>query len=395
MKLAKKNLINQSALLLTIALIIFIFFRFFVIPNTNEQMYQKAREFTFILKNTLKYADDIEKQDKVSQIATNTKGLAYILLLDKTGKAVIHNDPTRIGKMFDDEGTLSAARDQKKVEQEYLRDKDNPASSHYRERCIDIVEPFYNVNGEHIGAINIGLSMKSVDQSAMEYYWLMGIAIVIIAIFIVIMWMRNNKMLIQPIIEISILANELSKGSLNFKNHYKNDDEIGDLFTSFDNMRDTIKSIITDINKLSEETTNGNLDYRADASSYRGEYKVVIERINATLKAVTDPMKNTIRMLEKLSNGELEIVTIERKGDLAKLKVSFNRLINTFRAMNEDVQGIIKEVQSGHFKDAHADESKHKGIYKEIISGLNDLIDVLNRLFVENSETIDKPANDK
>ena len=118
------------------------------------------------------------------------------------------------------------------------------------------------------------------------------------------MWMRNNKMLIQPIIEISILANELSKGSLNFKNHYKNDDEIGDLFTSFDNMRDTIKSIITDINKLVEFKDKENIT-RILFFDEKDHNVVFSLANNLNIKAVEDNIFNDnwqINLLELANN---------------------------------------------------------------------------------------------
>lgn len=379
MKLAQKNMLNQMLLLAFVAGLIFVFFKFFIIEENNNLAYTKAREFTYVVKNVFKYNTTKEQQALAENFVQKTKGLAYILIVDQKGNAVVHSDRNRVGLPFNDEGTMAAAMRKEIVEQEYIRDENNPNSSHYNERCLDIIEPFYDLKGNHIGAINVGLSLKSVDEASISYYYMMAILILLTATGIIIMWIITNKDIIKPMKQISQLANNLAKGDLHMDICYHKNNELGDICKAFNNLNNTIKQVINDIKTHTCEVAKGNLDYQSDETrEYYGEFAALMQNLDQAVNTIVVPIKTTISMLEGLAKGQVTNIETEFNGEFAKLGTSYNTMVNTFEVMKKDINYIIDSVQKGEFINAKVDAKKHKGVYFDIVNGLNRLMENVN-----------------
>ena len=90
--------------------------------------------------------DDISKKDTI----------IYALFIDKNLEAIAHSNHQRIGIKLDDAGSISAAKDGKEFSSEFYYSAE-------KVKVYDVLKPVY-INGEHVGALNIGLSMKMVND---------------------------------------------------------------------------------------------------------------------------------------------------------------------------------------------------------------------------------------
>ncbi len=106
--------------------------------------------------------------------------------------------------------------------------------------------------------------------------------------------------------------------------------------TSFKQVGASLGALISDANMLSEAAVALKLDTRADATKHQGDFRRVVEGVNATLDAVVNPL---------------------------------NMLIG-------DVQGLVKACIAGQL-DERGDESRHRGQFKEVVRGLNELVDAV------------------
>lgn len=97
------------------------------------------------------------------------------------------------------------------------------------------------------------------------------------------------------------------------------------LVPAFIQMMESIDMLNRDASMLSEQAVAGHLAARADASQHQGEYRKVIEGINATLDAVVVPLTEVTVTLEKLADGDLTArVDKAYAGDLAKVCKAVN-----------------------------------------------------------------------
>lgn len=383
MKIGTKLLIIQLVLLFFIAVTFYVTFAYFVITHNTSNMYMKANQIAVQMQTTLKFADTQNQQKIVEKLISVSEDLSYILVLDTAGKAIVHSEPDRIGKVFDDEGTLSCAKFQKIVQQEYLRDKDKPESIHYRERCLDILVPFYNVSGKHIGAVNIGLSFKAIDAETQKYYLIMGGSLLIIVIIIGLIWLYNHKNLVKPIVKISNYANKLSNGIVDFEIKTNSKDEIGDLYRAFGMMKNNLENIISDIEKFTDSAGNGKLDYRINFSKYEGKFCEILKGINNTVDSIIRPFNVTAEYVDRISKGDLpKSLSDDFKGDFNEIKNNVNMCIASIKQLVDDSNKLFSNAMIGNL-NYRADVNRHNGEFRNIISGVNATMDRLVGLIDE------------
>ena len=105
---------------------------------------------------------------------------------------------------------------------------------------------------------------------------------------------------------------------------------------SFKQVGSSLTALVSDANMLSEAAVALKLDTRADATKHQGDYRKVIEGVNATLDAVVNPLSMLIG----------------------------------------DVQNLAKAVVEGRL-DERGDDTRHRGQFKEVVRGLNELVEAI------------------
>ena len=97
-------------------------------------------------------------------------------------------------------------------------------------------------------------------------------------------------------------------------------------------MRTNLKALITDANLLVEAAVAGKLSTRADASKHGGDFRKIVEGVNATLDAVVGPLQDVGKVLDKMAGGDLtaQVVT-EYAGDFGRLRTAVNAVANQVR----------------------------------------------------------------
>ncbi len=160
-------------LLLTVSALFIILLTLFLMniiyPFHVQQMKSRARETVSHLRFVLPHLTPVTRQKYLETISRNTEELSYLLLMDIHGDAIAHSNPVRIGMNFDEPGFRKCLATGERFEQIYLRDPDNPASQYHNEKTLDILEPYYSLDGEIEGAVNVGISMKIMENARRNY----------------------------------------------------------------------------------------------------------------------------------------------------------------------------------------------------------------------------------
>ncbi|MEI7650109.1 MAG: hypothetical protein WCJ47_10440, partial [Methanomicrobiales archaeon] len=100
-------------------------------------------------------------------------------------------------------------------------------------------------------------------------------------------------------------------------------------------------SLLLDVKMLEGAISHGRLDVRADTAKYSGEYKKIIESMNATLDAVTKPLKMSIDYTNKLSKGIMPSkITGICYGDINQIKSNLNNCIDTFNSLGNITSSV-------------------------------------------------------
>jgi methyl-accepting chemotaxis protein len=110
-----------------------------------------------------------------------------------------------------------------------------------------------------------------------------------------------------------------------------------------------IRALIEDSTRLSEGAIQGKLSTRIDANRHLGEFRAIMQGVNATLDAVIHPIDESRTVLEKLAGYDLrERVTSEFNGDHARIKDAVNATAEALHdAMAQVAAGAEQLSQAG------------------------------------------------
>jgi methyl-accepting chemotaxis protein len=363
---------------------LFVSFEYFVTPKNLESGYSIAKETAYTLRNACAYMNNEERQIVLERIFANRTDLAYIVITDNTGKAIVHSEKARIGMVFNDEFTLGAARDKKQSIRQYFRDENNPSSPHYKEKCIDVNIPFYDKTGAHYGAISVGVSIAQIVETENSFMAIMFYSLIIIAITQVVLWLLVNKQIIKPIELINIDAKKIADGEILVPKNIDRRDEIGELYLSFNNISDAINNEIIELNNTTKAMTDGNLSYRADSSKFKGVFGAMIKSLNSALDALIKPINVSAEYIDRISKGDLPPKIVEEyKGDFNAIKGNLNMMIDSLKSYISDIDEFNRNHKAGDTEYSFKTD-RYQGFYKEMALATHESV----AIYVENIRDI-------
>lgn len=299
MKIATKFIFMMCILGFLIVGSLFWTTQYVIIPWHIETLEQKAREVAYYIKATSPYITEAESQRHISIIQKEQKDLSYLLVVDRNGKALVHSDPHRVGMVFDDEGTLKAAREEKEVKQIYTRDQNNPNSQYHGERIIDILIPYYDKNGQHVGAVNVGLSLNKIDQVKARYYKIISVNAILVLLFLIFLTYRHFKYVITPLSTIAEMARRFGEGKPDHVFKIERTDEIGILALEFNNVSKKITSEIAERKKSQQELQASYEELTAANEELMASNEELVA-VEEELKATNDELFNSYSRLNSL-----------------------------------------------------------------------------------------------
>jgi len=209
-------------------------------------------------------------------------------------------------------------------------------------------------------------------------------------------------------------AYAVAQGDLNAVVEVNQKDEIGLMANALKDMRDRIRDVLKETQRLIVGIQEGNLKIRGNAEAFEGGWRELIIGVNSLIDAFVSPINTTAGYIERIAKGDIpEKITEEYKGDFNEIKQNLNMLIGAtgeitmiagqlaagnlkskvrersdkdklMQAMNAMIQrldgllhetnALIHAVQEGRL-DARGNAGGFTGCWRELVVGVNSLID--------------------
>lgn len=295
-----------------------------------------------------KLLDSLKAQTLIDELSKN-ENLAYALTIGKDVKVLAHTDKERIGKVLDDEGSISAARDGKTYTSTF---------TYKGQEVYDVLIPMYD-GGKHIGALNIGLSMKNVETA--ERSLMLTSILVILVSFIIgsILLIYLISRFMRPLKELEVAAGEVSKGDLTKEVKIYSNDEIGRVGQSFNEMIKNLKNITGKINNISDQLliSSQTLLHSTEQSS------AVSKQIAIATQELSQGSEKQVKASEIIGNNTGE-------------------LVNNIGDINEEVQNVVDMANKTTYlaedgKDKVNNMVEQMNIIKDKVSYSSNVIEEL------------------
>jgi len=152
----------------------------------------------------------------------------------------------------------------------------------------------------------------------------------------------------------------------------------GDFNTIKENLNtciDAINSLVAEANTLEKAAIEGRLATRGDATKFQGDFRKVVEGVNATLNAVVTPLNVAASYVDNLAKGIVPAkITDSYNGDFNIIKTNLNACIDAINALLADA-GMLASAAEGGQLSTRAEADKHQGDYRKVIEGVNATLD--------------------
>ena len=200
--------------------------------------------------------------------------------------------------------------------------------------------------------IDVGKEEFTAAKIRYENMRIIMISLVLAAIVLIGLaaWLVTRFVIVKPLNDVMVAANQLATGDMSKELLIDSKDEFGALKAAVQNAQRAIKALVVDAKSLAAATAAGRLDERVDASKHEGEYREIVQGLNATMEAMAGPIGEIQRVLGAVADGDMtQSVTENYKGDFDTLKTSLNdtvvKLGETIRQVQEAAEGLNNASQ--------------------------------------------------
>ncbi len=225
--------------------------------------------------------------------------------------------------------------------------------------------------------VGSGIYVDDVNEEVSAFSDKIIIGLVIIAPIIFFFVYFFTKKILKPVYNLKSAANSLALGDVDIELNSNSKDEIGQLGTSFGHlvsylkekstaaerisdgdlgieidsksdkdllsksmkkMVDNIRAVVSEVKEMNHSAIDGNLSVRSNTEKFSGEFKEIVNGLNLTLDAISDPLNTTVSVLEKLADNDLTVrINKDWNGDYKIIKNSVN-------TVGESLQNAIVKV---------------------------------------------------
>ncbi|MGV0952081.1 MAG: HAMP domain-containing protein, partial [Azonexus sp.] len=146
---------------------------------------------------------------------------------------------------------------------------------------------------------------------------------------------------IGPLNVTADYVDRIAKGAIPAKivDHYNGD--FNALKENLNTCIDAVNLLVADAKMLSSAAVEGKLSTRADATRHQGDFRTIVEGVNATLDAVIVPLTVAADYVDRISKGAIPAKITERyHGDFNALKENLNTCVDAVNALVEDARAL-------------------------------------------------------
>lgn len=183
------------------------------------------------------------------------------------------------------------------------------------------------------------------------------------------------------LIDKDIIDEDTNQIAENFKNINNN----------LDKSVQAIKLMTRDAGMLTKAAATGDLSYRADESKHEGEYLNIIQGVNKTLDAITEPVQETSAVLRAMASGNLKLrVQGNYMGEHADIKNAMNNTLDLISLYINEISEVLNGMANSNLNLELSND--YKGDFREIKKSLNYIITSFNSIFSDINNSSDQVA---
>ena len=99
---------------------------------------------------------------------------------------------------------------------------------------------------------------------------------------------------------------------------------------------ENMQNVIDEASELTKAVAEGRLDMQADATSFNGAWKNLVDGMNSIMEEVAKPLEDVLEVMEEISKGNLQV----------SVKGSYHGDFEKLQSLQIKQQGMLREIIS-------------------------------------------------
>ncbi len=166
----------------------------------------------------------------------------------------------------------------------------------------------------------------------------------------------------RPVRRCVEAAERVARGDMHVDLEQGRRDELGQLMRALGGMVESVGALVTDTGELAKAGVEGDLQRRADVTRHEGEFRAVVEGINATLDAMAKPMDELGAVLQGLAASDMTArMRGEYRGQYGHMKDSVNGMAQVLHDALVQTADAADQVSAASEQIAASSQSVSQG----------------------------------
>jgi methyl-accepting chemotaxis protein len=343
-----------------------------VIEKEVDKIKQIASKVEYIMEK-----ESVNKVQEIFDKMSKDSDIAYMVLIDKEVKAVVHSDKQKIGKTYNDDYTKDGAIRGNIKTSEFYADVQGYMA-------YDIMVPIYKSNKLY-GALDVGIPQSNINNiiknillKSFTYIFILLILFSIIMIYIFDKHFKPLDMLLYKINKIKDLNFEANNKLYKF-----NDDEIKLINDAIDQMKEKLNITINEIGNSSNNIntiSDGLIEINNMTKLSTNEIKETICEITNANEQQAIETQNSLEEMMKLSD-KIDII-IENTNEIINMTSKIDELGNSGLDIMKNLINVSNEnmIKSNDLKHIIEDVDFSSNQIGSIINSINEIANKTNLL---------------
>ena len=343
------------------------------LPEMAEQLGLLRAKGSGLLVSKLTDAEELTEEKVVIQQIIDSLNKSQTLISESTakfmaGEALLRETGEKIAS--DTEYTIRLTED--KILQAKTLDYNSRA---FFEAVTASIDLRFAASERYLSALSDALAARVQRSDRYRTNVVYGVTALFV-LFLGLSWSIIRSVL-RPLHTVSAALGTLAHGQMPARDNTDYGLEFNHLKNGLNSAVLSVQALMADATILSQEAVQGHLSARADANKHLGDYRKIVEGVNATLDAVIEPLNMAASCIDSIAKGNIPPkITRACNGDFNLLKNNLNTCIDAINALISDAIMLSQSAVEGRLA-VRADVERHQGDYRKIVTGVNATLDAI------------------
>jgi methyl-accepting chemotaxis protein len=200
-----------------------------------------------------------------------------------------------------------------------------------------------------------------------------------ICCFIILQVIQRRRVL-KPVGRLGKILSDVSRGKLNINIDKAGlrKDEIGELTLYAYSVTETILKLTGELSEMAGAFQAGETDATINVSLFEGGFNDVAVNINNMMHGYVSEVLTFINCVKAFGNGDFNADMQQLPGKKAVINETVELLRGNLKAVAGDINATVSNASKGNL-ETRADISKYSGDWALLLTGLNQLMEVISQ----------------